>query len=54
MGHHVQNLLGVSEKVSRAQAGKSQAGSECAVGRSWSCRPIVWPACGAFAATAVA
>lgn len=27
VGHHVQNLLGVSEKVSRAQAGKSQAGA---------------------------
>ena len=51
IGHHVQNQLGLAEKVSAAQrTARPRRPTRCRC--AWSCRPTAWPASGATAPTA--
>ena len=46
VGHHVQNLLGIADKVHAAQAARVRSRSQCAAGQAWNCRRIASPASG--------
>ena len=46
VGHHVQNLLGISGKVRQRARQRERAAGQRAVGDGWSCRPTASPASG--------
>jgi dCTP deaminase len=45
VGHHVQNLLGITGKVDRCAAGQRRP-NQRPVGAMWNCRPTALPVCG--------
>ena len=51
VGHHVQKLLGIADKVQEIEGRRSTSATRTRCRCAWSCRPIALPACGRTSTT---